>query len=78
MKAAVTIAKKRSRRRRSATRYMSPTSRLPKIVVLSRHVQLLKPKKAIGGAMRSLASGGSGSKYNSAGWRRSFAASTGK
>ena len=33
---------------------------------------------AIGGAMRSLASGGSGSKYDSAGWRRSLAASTGK
>ena len=36
MKSAVTIAKKRSRRRRSATRYIIPTSRLPKSVVLSR------------------------------------------
>ena len=33
------------------------------MVVLSRQVQLLKPKNAIGGAMRSLARGGSGSKY---------------
>ncbi len=78
MNSAVARAKKRSRRRRSATRYMSPTSRLPKMVVLSRHVQLLKPKMAIGGAISSLASGGSGSKYDSAGWRRSLAASTGK
>ena len=78
MKSAVTRAKKRSRRSRSATRYISPTSRLPKSVVLSRHVQLLNPKKAIGGAMSSFASGGSGSKYDSAGWRRSLAASTGK
>src|SRR5471030_724841 len=71
MKSAVTVAKKRSRRRRSATRYISPTNRLPNSVVPSRHVQLLNPKTAIGGAINNFASGGSGSKYDSAGCRRS-------
>src|ERR1700680_3675974 len=78
MKSDVAMAKNRSRRSRRATRYMSPTSRLPKRVVLRRHFQLLKPNQAIGGAISSFASGGSGSKYDSAGWRRSLAASTGK
>ena len=62
MKSAVTIAKNRSRRRRSATMYISPTRRLPKMVVLSRQLQLLKPNTAMGGAISSFASGGSGSK----------------
>jgi len=57
---------------------MTPTRRLPKMAVLTRHDQVVKPMVAMGGAIRSLASGGSGSKYDSAGWRRSLAASTGK
>ncbi len=48
------------------------------MAVLTRHDHVVKPMVAIGGAINSLASGGSGSKYNLAGWRRSLAASTGK
>src|ERR1700683_5743986 len=78
MNSEVAIAKKRSRRRRSATRYIIPTRRLPKSVVLRRHVQLLKPKNAIGGVISSLASGGSGAKYDSAGWGGSLGAAAGE
>jgi hypothetical protein len=57
-----TMAKKRSRRSRSAIRYIRPQSRLPVSTAVIRQPQVLKPRIAIDGVISSLTRGGSGSK----------------